>query len=141
VGHSLGGAVVVDVAKRRLLPKIVGVCVIDVVEGTAIESLSHMAGFLSSRPSEFKSIDDAVGWSVKGGGVRNLESARISIPSQLRESEGVWKWRTDLSASREYWQGWFEGIRVLLIPRSEQEIPFSSLWENVDACIDRPPGQ
>jgi pimeloyl-ACP methyl ester carboxylesterase len=36
VGHSLGGAVVVDVAKRRLLPKILGVCVIDVVEGISL---------------------------------------------------------------------------------------------------------
>jgi protein phosphatase methylesterase 1 len=72
-----------------------------------------MAGFLASRPSEFKRVDDAISWSVKGGGVRNLESAKISIPSQLREHEGVWRWRTDLNASKPHWQGWFQGIPLV----------------------------
>jgi pimeloyl-ACP methyl ester carboxylesterase len=114
VGHSLGGAVVVDVAKQCLLPKIIGVCVIDVVEGTAIASLSHMAGFLASRPSEFASVREAVEWSVESGGTRNIESARISIPNQLSEVGGVWKWRTNLSASKEFWQGWFHGLSRII---------------------------
>lgn len=56
VGHSLGGAVAIHISNLRLIPTLVGVCVIDVVEGTAIDSLQSMQSFLRSRPSYFNSI-------------------------------------------------------------------------------------
>lgn len=63
VGHSLGGAVVVDVAQKAFIPNIIGTVVIDVVEGTAVESLSHMHMFLRKRPQRFKSLESAIEWS------------------------------------------------------------------------------
>ena len=55
MGHSMGGAICVHIANLNLIPTLVGVVVIDVVEGTAIESLQSMQSFLRSRPKYFKS--------------------------------------------------------------------------------------
>lgn len=60
IGHSMGGAVAVEAA--YLIPAVKGVCVIDVVEGTALESLSSMQSILRGRPSSFKSIEQAILW-------------------------------------------------------------------------------
>ncbi|XP_018320634.1 protein phosphatase methylesterase 1 [Agrilus planipennis] len=81
VGHSLGGAVAVEAAS---LINAAGVCVIDVVEGTALESLSSMQSILRGRPSSFKTIDDAIQWSFRGGQTHNLEAARVSMPGQIK---------------------------------------------------------
>jgi len=82
VGHSLGGAVAV--AASYLIPTVVGVCVIDVVEGTALESLSAMQSILRGRPSNFPSIEEAIYWSFRSGQTHNLQAARISMPGQLK---------------------------------------------------------
>lgn len=63
IGHSMGGAVAVETA--RVLPGVVALCVIDVVEGTALESLSSMQSVLRSRPSSFKSVENAIQWRYK----------------------------------------------------------------------------
>lgn len=60
IGHSMGGAIAVETAK--MLPAAVALCVIDVVEGTALESLSSMQSVLRGRPPSFKSIESAIQW-------------------------------------------------------------------------------
>ncbi|RLM75334.1 protein phosphatase methylesterase 1 [Panicum miliaceum] len=95
VGHSMGGSVAVHVAARREIQNLHGLVVIDVVEGTAMASLVHMQKILSNRAQHFPSIEKAIEWSVKGGPLRNIESARVSIPSTLKYDE-----------SRE----WYEGL-------------------------------
>lgn len=82
VGHSLGGAVAVRAAP--LISNVVGVVVIDVVEGTAIEALRSMQGFLRSRPSTFSTISKAIEWCVRSGQIRNLNSAKVSVPGQIK---------------------------------------------------------
>ncbi|KAJ3025687.1 UNVERIFIED_CONTAM: Protein phosphatase methylesterase 1 [Siphonaria sp. JEL0065] len=62
VGHSMGGSIVVDACLKNVIPNVVGVAVVDVVEGTAIDSLSHMQSILKSRPSQFRSVEDAIKW-------------------------------------------------------------------------------
>lgn len=63
VGHSLGGAVVVDFAKRGEFKKnVLGYAVIDVVEGSAIDALQSMQTYLSSRPSGFVSLEQGIEW-------------------------------------------------------------------------------
>lgn len=59
VGHSMGGAIAVDVATKY---HVTGLVVIDVVEGTALESLSSMQSILRGRPTSFESIEDAIRW-------------------------------------------------------------------------------
>ncbi|XP_065885258.1 protein phosphatase methylesterase 1-like isoform X2 [Dysidea avara] len=82
MGHSMGGAIVLRSANR--IASLVGVVVIDVVEGTAMDSLSGMQSFLSSRPKCFRSLEHAIEWSIRSGQLRNVTSARISIPGQVK---------------------------------------------------------
>lgn len=60
IGHSMGGAIAVHCAHK--IPNCVGLCVIDVVEGTAMESLASMQTLLRNRPSNFTSIEQAIQW-------------------------------------------------------------------------------
>lgn len=70
MGHSMGGAVAVNVASSEKCPaSLVGVVVIDVVEGTALGALASMQSFLRSRPQSFNSIEDAVRWRLVYGSV------------------------------------------------------------------------
>nr|CAD1824578.1 unnamed protein product [Ananas comosus var. bracteatus] len=112
VGHSMGGSVAVHVAARKVIPNITGLVVVDVVEGTAMASLVHMQKILSSRMQHFPSIEKAVEWSIKGGPLRNVESARLSVPSTLKydESKKCYTYRTPLEESEQYWKGWYEGL-------------------------------
>lgn len=84
LGHSMGGAIAVHIGVQELIPTLKGVAVIDVVEGTALDALSSMGNFIRSRPSSFKSLETAIEWSVRSGQLKNLESARVSMPGQLK---------------------------------------------------------
>ncbi len=48
--------------------------------------------------------------------MKDLESARVSMPPQVvaktDEASGNTKyvWRTDLLATKPYWEGWFKGL-------------------------------
>lgn len=60
---SLGGAVVAHLAHGKLLSKNpFGIAVIDVVEGTALESLHYLKTFVSNRPVSFPSLAKAIDW-------------------------------------------------------------------------------
>ncbi|XP_023303745.2 protein phosphatase methylesterase 1 [Lucilia cuprina] len=83
VGHSMGGAIAVHFASMELISNIIGITVIDVVEGTAMEALASMQSFLRSRPQYFKSIPNAIEWCIRSGQIRNLDSAKISMPGQI----------------------------------------------------------
>ncbi|CAB4402061.1 unnamed protein product [Rhizophagus irregularis] len=114
IGHSMGGCVVADAASKGLIPSMTCIAVIDVVEGSALEAISGMLGFLRTRPTEFRSIENAIQWSVKSSTIRNVESSRITLPSILIESKQndttKYVWRTDLATSQPYWEGWFLGL-------------------------------
>jgi protein phosphatase methylesterase 1 len=63
VGHSLGGAVVTDVAKGgKLGNAVLGYAVLDVVEGSAIDALQSMQTYLSTRPVGFPSLESGIEW-------------------------------------------------------------------------------
>eukprot|EP01060_Flectonema_neradi_P003916 TRINITY_DN12568_c0_g1_i1.p1 TRINITY_DN12568_c0_g1~~TRINITY_DN12568_c0_g1_i1.p1 ORF type:complete len:348 (+),score=77.74 TRINITY_DN12568_c0_g1_i1:56-1045(+) len=113
VGHSLGGALSIRVAARHseLQVDIIGCVVVDVVEGTALDSLRHMKGILARKPDRFSSMSEAINWGINGVGIKNEESARASMPGQIRQvSENEFVWRTDLFPTEAYWRGWFEGM-------------------------------
>lgn len=77
----MGGAIAVDAAP--FVESLAGLCVIDVVEGTALEALSSMQNILRGRPSSFNSIENAIQWCFKSGQTRNIEAARVSMPGQV----------------------------------------------------------
>ncbi|XP_056267661.1 protein phosphatase methylesterase 1 isoform X2 [Pseudoliparis swirei] len=87
IGHSMGGAIAVHTAAANHIPSLLGLCVIDVVEGTAMDALNSMQNFLRSRPKTFKSLENAIEWSVKSGQIRNMESARVSMGGQVKKCE------------------------------------------------------
>ncbi|EDQ92563.1 uncharacterized protein MONBRDRAFT_35614 [Monosiga brevicollis MX1] len=87
IGHSMGGGVAAHAAHGGFLPNLAAAVVIDVVEGTALDALSGMKSFLRSRPASFASEEEAIKWSIRSGQLRNTESARISMPAQVRLAE------------------------------------------------------
>ncbi|XP_043190690.1 protein phosphatase methylesterase 1-like isoform X1 [Amphibalanus amphitrite] len=99
VGHSMGGALAVHTAHAWSAGPLVGLVVIDVVEGTALDALSAMHTFLRGRPDHFRSVQNAIEWCLKSGAVRNSESARVSVPGQLKNL------RTGVPATRDIASG------------------------------------
>lgn len=115
IGHSLGGAVVTNLAVGgKLGNAVLGYAVLDVVEGSAIDALQSMQSYLSTRPKTFLSITSGIEWHTRSRTIRNSTSARISVPSLLRHEpsniSNQWTWRTDLAATHPYWEGWFAGL-------------------------------
>lgn len=116
VGHSLGGAVVTEVAKSgKLGSAVLGYAVLDVVEGSAIDALQSMHTYLSTRPAGFPTLESGIDWHIRTRTIRNSLSARTSVPAllTLRENPGdsrPWKWRTDLGATQPFWENWFVGL-------------------------------
>uniref|UniRef100_A0A3Q0RZ47 Protein phosphatase methylesterase 1 n=1 Tax=Amphilophus citrinellus TaxID=61819 RepID=A0A3Q0RZ47_AMPCI len=135
IGHSMGGAIAVHTATANHVPSLLGLCVIDVVEGTAMDALNSMQNFLRSRPKTFKSLENAIEWSVKSGQIRNIESARVSMGGQVKrcvsnkesnkkrakeddpetKKESIFTWRVELSKTEKYWEGWFKGLSALFL--------------------------
>jgi len=91
----MGGALAVHIAARGYIPSLAALVVIDVVEGSALDALSSMQTYLQGRPKIFKSIEQAIEYSVRSGSIRNVESARVSIIGQLK------KLATSIEASGE----------------------------------------
>ncbi|OAP01136.1 hypothetical protein AXX17_AT4G11270 [Arabidopsis thaliana] len=108
----MGGSVAVQVAANKTLPSLAGLVVVDVVEGTAISSLIHMQKILSNRMQHFPSIEKAIEYSVRGGSLRNIDSARVSIPTTLKydDSKHCYVYRTRLEETEQYWKGWYDGL-------------------------------
>jgi protein phosphatase methylesterase 1 len=122
LGHSLGGAVITEVAHTRLLGNsLVAYGVLDVVEGSAMDALQSMDTYLSTRPRSFPSIASAIEWHVRSRTIRNTTSARVSVPALLvpqtpptnptsTTQTQPYTWRTDLSATKPFWPAWFQGL-------------------------------
>ena len=56
----MGGALAVHIASRKYVKNLAGLCVIDVVEGSAMDALSSMQAFLQGRPKKFNSLEHAI---------------------------------------------------------------------------------
>lgn len=116
-GHSMGGAIAIRIAASQALSTIVGLVVIDVVEGTAMAALPHMSTWLAGRSRSFPSVERAIRYVTRAGFIRNATSARLSVPPQVQYSEErrCWVWRTALEETEQYWEGWFEGLSHLFL--------------------------
>ncbi|KAH7328726.1 Alpha/Beta hydrolase protein [Stachybotrys elegans] len=116
VGHSLGGAVVTDLAMSgRLGSSLLAYTVLDVVEGSAMDALQSMQTYLSTRPSGFATMQAGIDWHIRTRTIRNSVSARSSVPALLVFDESAdttrpWRWRTNLSATQRFWEDWFVGL-------------------------------
>ena len=81
-----------------------------------MDALPFMENIVLSRPHEFKTLQSVVQYGIKSGTVKDVESARVSMPDQVvpvtDENTGITKyvWKTDLLASKDYWESWFKGL-------------------------------
>jgi protein phosphatase methylesterase 1 len=78
-----------------------------------------METYLSTRPTSFPSRASGIEWHTRSRTIRNTNSARVSVPPLLTEespsttttsSPSQWRWRTDLSATKPFWENWFVGL-------------------------------
>lgn len=68
LGHSMGGSIAARASAKAKeneahANRVVGLLVIDVVEGTAIEALPFMESIVAKRPKKFKSVEDVIEWT------------------------------------------------------------------------------
>ena len=75
LGHSMGGAIATKVVSHLekqmkdsdLQKTVMGVCIIDVVEGTAMDALPFMEQIVKNRPVHFPDLQSVVKYGVLGG--------------------------------------------------------------------------
>ena len=93
VGHSMGGALAVHTAALNYIKNLIGLVVIDVVEGSALEALSSMQTFLQGRPKLFNSIEQAIEYKYAVlSHFDNIKTTRIIFIYKTREllSHSFW---------------------------------------------------
>ena len=56
---------------------------IDVVEGTAMDALPFMEQIIDNRPGLFSSLEECIEYTYKSKTIRNLASAKVSVPGQI----------------------------------------------------------
>ena len=125
LGHSMGGSIATktccEILKeeskyKELYNKMQGLIVIDVVEGTAMDALPFMENIVHNRPDKFNSIQKGIEYMYKSGTIKNIESARISVPPLLKEEKNektgkiCYKFKTNLLDSKPFWNEWFIGL-------------------------------
>ena len=105
-----------EMADSELKKSILGVVIIDVVEGTAMEALPFMEQIVKNRPVHFPDLATVVKYGVQSGQVKDKKSARVSMPAQVVEvmDQAIkvkkYVWRTDLMATKQFWTEWFNGL-------------------------------
>ncbi|KAK6454603.1 carboxyl methyl esterase [Scheffersomyces xylosifermentans] len=136
VGHSLGGAVVSCFLKRYQdevkYVHIKGSVVLDIVEETAVKSLSAMPDFISNRPKSFPSVSRAIKWH-KGFLLFNNDSAEISVPDLLDLDKLTWK--TDLRLTQPYWDTWFDKLSENFLSFKDPKLLILSAHETLDKSL------
>lgn len=113
LGHSLGGAILINyLIKYSILgSQVSGLVLLDVVEETALRSLTAIPSYLKLRPNTFRHYEDALNWHLKTRLLRNEESARLSLHDVFKDcGEGGLCWRTDLEHMSPFWKDWFTGM-------------------------------
>jgi len=56
----MGGAIATHVVFRGKISNIIGLVVLDLVEGSALESIPHIEKIVNNRPTSFHTIVDAI---------------------------------------------------------------------------------
>lgn len=114
MGHSLGGSILTSYLNVNpdITYNIKGLIMLDIVEETAITSLSTMPSFLSRLPRKFTSYKQAIDWHIKYTRLlKNKDSACISVPDLFEEkTPNELTWKTDLKLTQPYWESWFLGL-------------------------------
>ncbi|EKX38665.1 hypothetical protein GUITHDRAFT_115212 [Guillardia theta CCMP2712] len=106
VGHSLGGAIAVEIAQKELIHNLKAIVIIETSEGLVKDSMSRARQFLDRRPTRFGSVDEAVNWAIDSEIYKSREAAESSVPRMLVEDGDGWVWKTNLSEKLEDASKW-----------------------------------
>jgi protein phosphatase methylesterase 1 len=112
VGHSLGGSIA---ARAAHVLKPAATFVIDTIEGIAIAAMPGMSHILSVRPQTFATAKAAIRYVASSGEMNSETSAAISTAGRVSLQDGVWKWRTNILPSQDYWTAWFRGFADIFV--------------------------
>lgn len=110
VGHSLGGAILTNYLHNNPTTEfdIKGLAMLDIVEETAVASLSTMSTFIEKIPKLFVTYQQAIDWHIRIARIlRNPESAYMSIPDLFIDDGDKLEWRTNLADTQPDWDTWF----------------------------------
>ena len=129
IGHSLGGSLVARLAHDW--PNCIGVCLLDITEGSALYSVSKMDLYLQNRPQAFSSVEEGAKWLFKT--VRPTPAQLECIGEQVELKDQVYVWSIPLIESKPYWREWFLGmseafltapvdIRLLILAGSNEQL-------------------
>ena len=132
----MGGGIAVHIASHpEMRDRIKGLIVIDVVEGSALESLNVMMNVLQRKPQEFYDYQEAIDWSVDSHLLLNRASAKISIPDQLVMKDDMLVWRTNLFKSQPYWEGWYKNMSKHFLESSAIKLLLLAGRERLDTPL------
>ncbi|EGW33513.1 uncharacterized protein SPAPADRAFT_135961 [Spathaspora passalidarum NRRL Y-27907] len=129
LGHSLGGAVLSKLVNVSQPESVHGLILLDIVEETAVKSLTVMPQFIERLPKRFPSLVHAIDWHMKFL-LHNKESAELSVPDLLHLDKLTWK--ADLSLTTPYWDTWFDGLSDNFINFSGPKLLLLSAHETLD---------
>lgn len=88
-----------------------------------------MQSFLRSRPTHFKSIQNAIEWCVRSGQIRNVDSAKVSMPGQIINSETNNLAASELPLAPESADCTSPNVNPLSIPENEEEETTSPVFQ------------
>merc|ERR1712113_327731 len=99
------------------IPSMVGLVVIDLVEGTALSSLVHMRSIINRRPKTFDSMEAAIKYCCTSGMIRNWRSGQLSVPPMFIKDDksGKYVWRTKVLETEPFWRDWFINLSELFL--------------------------
>lgn len=136
VGHSLGASIctfshseLTTETKKRL----VGICMLDIVEEAAIKALEKVHTFLLSTPNVFANYEEAIDWHVSHGLSRCRESAQVAIPALFTGTKSGKIMRiTNLKDFQPYWDTWFKGLSQRFVSSPTAKLLLLAGNENLD---------
>ncbi|KAF9571316.1 hypothetical protein EC968_000756 [Mortierella alpina] len=144
VGHSMGGAVVIEFAAQKMIPGISAVAVLDMAEMSLDMAKANIKEWCTTRPKAFDSVEQVVQLGIESKIVRNIESARVSFPGLVTHAPAPAKgyvWHTDLLQSESCWPSWFKDMNQkflkIQVPKILILAEYGRLDDELQAAYDR----
>ncbi|CAE7552805.1 ppe1 [Symbiodinium pilosum] len=142
-GHSMGGALAARAAAEAFKSKpplpVRAVVLLEAVEGTAAETIPRSIAWMQARPRNFKSLEDAISWSLSSGMLTDPQAAKENIPLRLHcEADGelLWSWITDVSKASGCWPEWFDGVSSLFVSLPVPKLLLVGSVDRMDAALE-----
>lgn len=116
--------------RSKDLIKLHSLCMIDIIEDTAIAALERMPAILLDFPNDFDSVEQAVEWNLNSAhshhapGMSKTGDIVESCQSQLRFNSctNKYEWIVDLKLLASYWSTWFADLTESFLNFSDSRL-------------------